>query len=287
MPLTNYGDADHLPTLADIVGRLPDGADYDDGLEARDPDKAEFEGGYVRYREQAANPEVGFSAGELHVEGVVPESYERIPLRKFRLTLEEIRRDAAPIGVPTLTPAPDQSWDGHTLALSLGDAMVNLDLVCPWAEETFTHAEKAPPCRRWNGTEEISEECFSTSWWEGAGIECLDANGKTIPITSLPVRVNLDWRGSGEDAELHVVPLPGPATGIPCCPDLARALQSCELHPESWDDCDCVLIRTPDGGLGMPVRDGGSSWIEVGFCPFCGAKVGGISAAAPSTMAGA
>jgi hypothetical protein len=56
----------------------------------------------------------------------------------------------------------------------------------------------------------------------------------------------------------------------PCCPTMAAQLEPCELHAE--EPCDKVVVRTRTG-LGLPVRDGGGSTIEVTHCPFCGRRV--------------
>jgi hypothetical protein len=34
-----------------------------------------------------------------------------------------------------------------------------------------------------------------------------------------------------------------------------------------------MLIKTKDGNFGIPVRDGGSSYIKIDFCPWCGTKI--------------
>ncbi len=56
----------------------------------------------------------------------------------------------------------------------------------------------------------------------------------------------------------------------PCCDAMAAQLEPCELH--AADPCDKVVVRTRTG-LGLPVRDGGRSTIEVTHCPFCGRRV--------------
>ncbi len=39
------------------------------------------------------------------------------------------------------------------------------------------------------------------------------------------------------------------------------------------EDPDVTLIRTSSGNYGIPVRDGGSSYIAIDFCPWCGIKI--------------
>jgi len=51
----------------------------------------------------------------------------------------------------------------------------------------------------------------------------------------------------------------------------------CDLH-ESRYDCPDALINMMRGGYGIIVHDGGSSVVEISFCPWCGAKLPPIAA---------
>lgn len=59
----------------------------------------------------------------------------------------------------------------------------------------------------------------------------------------------------------------------PCCTTMQSYLEfKCDIHTNQ--ECpDCVIITFPDGRIGIPVRDGGRSIIEIKFCPWCGKKV--------------
>ena len=59
---------------------------------------------------------------------------------------------------------------------------------------------------------------------------------------------------------------------FPCIHIAYRATETCEQHPDPWDCPDIVLVKIEDS-YGIPVRDGGSSWIEIDFCPWCGKKL--------------
>jgi hypothetical protein len=48
--------------------------------------------------------------------------------------------------------------------------------------------------------------------------------------------------------------------------------QKCGMHEDRYD-CPDALINTVRGGYGLIVHDGGSSVIEIGFCPWCGSKL--------------
>lgn len=59
-----------------------------------------------------------------------------------------------------------------------------------------------------------------------------------------------------------------------CCDDMrAHSTLDCELHADPRDCPDVLVVRFSDGGHGLPVRDGGSSMIEIRFCPWCGARL--------------
>ena len=48
--------------------------------------------------------------------------------------------------------------------------------------------------------------------------------------------------------------------------------QTCATH-ESRYACPDAMIATVRGGYGLIVHDGGSSVIEIRFCPWCGAPL--------------
>jgi hypothetical protein len=58
-----------------------------------------------------------------------------------------------------------------------------------------------------------------------------------------------------------------------CCSDLEYHLNSgCEHHGTGHDCGDRVITRT-NRGFGLPIHDGGSSYIEIWFCPWCGTAI--------------
>jgi hypothetical protein len=59
---------------------------------------------------------------------------------------------------------------------------------------------------------------------------------------------------------------------FPCVHIAYRVTQTCEDHPNPWD-CPDIMIVKKDKGYGLPVRDGGSSYIKIEFCPWCGTKI--------------
>ncbi len=59
----------------------------------------------------------------------------------------------------------------------------------------------------------------------------------------------------------------------PCCERMAADLRHrCDAHPDRRG-CPDVFIAEVSGGYGLIVHDGGSSVIEIGFCPWCGTKL--------------
>ena len=62
-----------------------------------------------------------------------------------------------------------------------------------------------------------------------------------------------------------------------CCDRMAYDLnQRCEIH-ESRADCPDAFIKEVRGGYGLIVHDGGSSVVEIAFCPWCGSKLAPIA----------
>lgn len=63
---------------------------------------------------------------------------------------------------------------------------------------------------------------------------------------------------------------------LPCCDRMAQDLaHACAQHPNRLE-CPDAFIAKVRSGFGLIVRDGGSSVIEIGFCPWCGSALPGI-----------
>lgn len=59
-----------------------------------------------------------------------------------------------------------------------------------------------------------------------------------------------------------------------CCKAMHRhATHSCDQHRSVFDCPDTLIHRAQDGRHGIIVHDGGSSFIVMAFCPWCGAKL--------------
>lgn len=60
-----------------------------------------------------------------------------------------------------------------------------------------------------------------------------------------------------------------------CCADMSDRLHhDCSMHPDPFDCPDAVVVRSGPGKYGIPVHDGGSSYISIQFCPWCGKRIG-------------
>jgi len=59
-----------------------------------------------------------------------------------------------------------------------------------------------------------------------------------------------------------------------CCTDLQYHLEhKCEIHSDIFDCCDHLLYYNEVyDEYGLIIHDGGSSYVEISFCPFCGYK---------------
>jgi hypothetical protein len=48
----------------------------------------------------------------------------------------------------------------------------------------------------------------------------------------------------------------------------------CDQHPDRFDCADNLIYRDTDGSsYGLIVHDGGSSYIAISYCPWCGASL--------------
>ena len=62
------------------------------------------------------------------------------------------------------------------------------------------------------------------------------------------------------------------ATTRACCSTMAGQLaHKCTKHEPQ--DCPDVVILKYGKGYGLPIKDGGSSFMLINFCPFCGTKL--------------
>lgn len=64
-----------------------------------------------------------------------------------------------------------------------------------------------------------------------------------------------------------------------CCPDMAVALRwKCEQHSTPADCPDCLVqFYKSTSTYGMPVHDGGSSFVPIRYCPWCGTDLSRFS----------
>lgn len=58
-----------------------------------------------------------------------------------------------------------------------------------------------------------------------------------------------------------------------CCGRMAEDLDRCCERHERRADCPDALIGRMRGGYGIMAHDGGSSMIEIAFCPWCGTRL--------------
>jgi len=59
---------------------------------------------------------------------------------------------------------------------------------------------------------------------------------------------------------------------FPCVHVALHSTVQCDVHTDAWECADMTLVRTEDG-FAIPVRDGGSSYIQIDYCPWCGVKI--------------
>jgi hypothetical protein len=60
-----------------------------------------------------------------------------------------------------------------------------------------------------------------------------------------------------------------------CCKEMAASLvMSCDMHGDPFECADVPLVfHEIFGEYGIPVRDGGASYLTISHCPWCGAEL--------------
>ena len=66
---------------------------------------------------------------------------------------------------------------------------------------------------------------------------------------------------------------------VHCCAEMTEQVnRQCAEHPDRFDCPDALVDYTPKTkSYGLIVHDGGSSMIEISFCPWCGTKLSGAT----------
>ena len=59
----------------------------------------------------------------------------------------------------------------------------------------------------------------------------------------------------------------------PCLHVALYSLHQCEQHDTAWECPDTLLVQLEDGQFGLPIRDGGPSYVPIDFCPWCGIEL--------------
>ena len=57
-----------------------------------------------------------------------------------------------------------------------------------------------------------------------------------------------------------------------CCETMAyHVSQECDQHPDPFDCPDHLIhYSSPKGTYGLIIHDGGTSFVSIHFCPWCG-----------------
>lgn len=60
-----------------------------------------------------------------------------------------------------------------------------------------------------------------------------------------------------------------------CCAPMKEQMNwSCDIHAEPFDCADSIIYYSKSlGEYGLLIHDGGSSFLTISFCPFCGTKL--------------
>lgn len=82
--------------------------------------------------------------------------------------------------------------------------------------------------------------------------------------------------GAAPEREVAGTPAAEPAPDGWCCGAMLRATSlDCDRHSSAHECPDVLVLRDvrEGGDYGLPVRDGGSSFVVIGYCPWCGADL--------------
>lgn len=59
-----------------------------------------------------------------------------------------------------------------------------------------------------------------------------------------------------------------------CCSTMGEKVTfKCDEHSDPWDCPDYVIVKINKSSYGIPLRDGGSSYTNIDYCPWCGTKL--------------
>lgn len=66
-----------------------------------------------------------------------------------------------------------------------------------------------------------------------------------------------------------------PHSTVTCCAAMRDQLAiDCPDHgPDPYACPDAVIVRDSQGRYGIPIHDGGSSYIAINHCPWCGMPI--------------
>ena len=65
----------------------------------------------------------------------------------------------------------------------------------------------------------------------------------------------------------------GVERGSECCANMAYHLVNrCDQHSDPYE-CANVIVIHESNGYGIPIHDGGASFIQIKHCPWCGKRL--------------
>lgn len=59
---------------------------------------------------------------------------------------------------------------------------------------------------------------------------------------------------------------------FPCVHLAYYSTLHCDVHADAWECPDVLVVKVEDE-YGLPIRDGGSSFVRISHCPWCGKSV--------------
>lgn len=96
---------------------------------------------------------------------------------------------------------------------------------------------------------------------------------RTDALTSLAITLNQAGLKEGDAAFELVTELMQEDYELSQCRHLSEHMRPCAEHGGDPWECPDVLFCKGERGYGIPIRDGGNSYVRILYCPFCGKRL--------------
>ena len=167
-------------------------------------------------------------------------------------------------GYPANHPAPIVRVEAELLALAL--TAIALGLACVLGGRAVPRRLAVAPDRRSHGKRRLRR---------GVGVQHVGGHAQLVAERAGRA-LTAARRRSTRPARI------GWVTVDHCCSEMKFQVdRRCEDHPDPFDCPDNIVVQVREGSYGLPIHDGGSSWFQIRFCPWCGQQLPGDESEPP------